>query len=149
MKTKSAPWQPFSIFKIIDKVVIIEGEHYKLCDSFLPLCHYLGAYLHSKSQYPELISKIDEKICELVGFYIWYNKKITLANGPNKTISSLCMGVSLCRMLLKIMEILGITNIPKKVDKVLTDLATIKAEMEKELGLLPIYHLEEQISSLY
>lgn len=99
-----------------------------MCDSFLPLAHYLAAYLHSKSQNEALAAKIDEKICELIGFYIWYNKKIlfgVVVNGQKKTIRNLCMVANICNLILKILDILNITSNQKKLDKVLNDLMTI------------------------
>ena len=134
-------------------MLIIEGTQYKICDSFVPFCHYLGAYLHSKFQNPDLLEKIDEKICELVGFYIWYNKKVLFGvstiGGQKKTIRNLCMTTNICNLLLKIMDILAISSNQKKVDKVLNDLIMIKGEIDKEIGMVPFYLVEQQISSLY
>ena len=111
-------------------MLIIEGSKYKVCDSFLPLAHFLAAYLHSKVQHTDLTPKVDEKICELIGFYIWYNKKILFGSstisGQKKTIRNLCMTANICTLLLKILDILAIDTNQKKVDKVVNDLVTIK-----------------------
>lgn len=44
----------FSIFKIIDKRLIIEGVSYEINESVLLLIRYLATYLKSKIDYPEL-----------------------------------------------------------------------------------------------
>lgn len=43
-----------------------------------------------------------------------------------KTVSTLCMLMNLCDLLLKLLDILDIRSKPKKLDKVLTDLSSIK-----------------------
>jgi hypothetical protein len=43
-----------------------------------------------------------------------------------KTILNLCMMANICDLLTKLMDIFNITAKPKKVDKVLSDLKTIK-----------------------
>jgi hypothetical protein len=43
-----------------------------------------------------------------------------------KTILNLCMMANICDLLTKLMDIFNITTKPKKVDKVLSDLKTIK-----------------------
>ena len=47
------------------------------------------------------------------------------------------------------MDILAISSNQKKVDKVLNDLIMIKGEIDKEIGMVPFYLVEQQISSLY
>jgi hypothetical protein len=41
---------------------------------------YLSTYLKAKIDFPLSAVSIDERICELIGFYIWYCKKMVLTN---------------------------------------------------------------------
>ena len=53
----------FSIFKVIDKKLIIEGKEYKICGSLILLSAYLQVYLKAKVEFPELSVNIDERTC--------------------------------------------------------------------------------------
>ena len=59
-----------------------------------------------------------------MGFYVWYTKKIIVQG--EKNIRSLCLFVSVCELMEKIMSILNITTVPKKVTKTNTDIGNVK-----------------------
>lgn len=67
-----------SLFRIIDKKIIMEGKEYKVCDSCLRLLVVVERYLRVKSAFPEMGKNADEKVCEVIGFYLWYSKKVLL-----------------------------------------------------------------------
>lgn len=54
----------------------MRGKVYFVCDTFLNLTWYVSKYLQLRSLLDEFTENIDEKVCELVGFYVWYNKKV-------------------------------------------------------------------------
>lgn len=87
-------------------------------------------YLQIKVMFNELEKNIDEKICEVVGFYLWYNKKLLL-NQTDKSIRSVCLFVSVCELMEKIMSILTINTVPKKVTKTTADILNIKEDLRK------------------
>jgi hypothetical protein len=71
----------FSIFKVIDKRLIIEGKGYRICQSLVLLACYLATYLRAKTDFPLSAVATDERICELIGFYIWFGKKMVFSVG--------------------------------------------------------------------
>jgi hypothetical protein len=71
----------FSIFKVIDKRLIIEGKGYRICQSLVLLACYLATYLKAKTDFPLSAVATDERICELIGFYIWFGKKMVFSVG--------------------------------------------------------------------
>lgn len=128
-------------FKIIDKRIIYKRDEFFVCDSFLALVKELEKYLQLREVLSEFNSNIEEKICEVVGFYVWYNMKNINKTGPNvksKTLKNLCNIYSTISFLeLIFTEQLNLSN--KKYPKTLDQFTDFFKSLDNSIMMTPFY----------
>lgn len=85
-----------------------------------------------KVHFPELTKKIDEKVCEIIGFYSWYCKKMAIGKDNSKKIlKNIFVFKQLCLLLKAIFDILNISSVPKKIEKLEKDFEALTTEANK------------------
>jgi DNA repair exonuclease SbcCD ATPase subunit len=134
--------------RLINKNINYRDKVYKICDSFLELIKNIEKYVKIKAALPDFEQNIEEKLCELIGFYAWYNQK-TLTNPKNgtKTLKNYCTFFSTLLLLKEIFENLALTN--KKIEKTKAQLKDCESQLSKSISMTPFMTIENQISQLY
>ena len=123
--------------RLINKTITYKDKVYKICDSFLELVKNVEKYVRLKRNLMEFQQNIEEKMCELIGFYAWYSQKTLTStkNGPPKTLKNYCTFFSTLMLLKEIFNNLGITN--KKRDKTRVQLSDCQTQLSKSITMTP------------
>ena len=123
-------------------------QKYYICDSFMPLLNHIHKYVTLIHQVPEYQLNIEEKICEIIGFYAWFNSK-NLGNTKThtKTLKNYCSFYSTLRLLKRVLECLKIEG--KKGEKTRGQLEEEDGKLVKTISMTPFLMIEEKVSKLY
>ena len=88
-------------------------------------------------------------MCELIGFFAWYNQKI-LTNGKSqnkKTVKNCCVFYSSLLLLKAILNTLGISN--KKIEKTQLQIKDAQTQLTNSIAMTPYLTIESTISKIY
>ena len=55
----------------------------------------------------------------------------------------------MCEFIEKVLDILDISTVPKKTQKLNTDVANVKEELKKQITMLPLKSVESLVSKVY
>lgn len=109
---------------------------------------HVERYIKLKSALTDFGQNIDEKMCEIIGFYAWFNgKHLNSSKHGAKTLKNYCTFYSTLLFLREIVPVLLPAS--KKSDKTKVQLDECEGQIAKTITMTPFMMVEDKISQLY